>query len=61
MAGWYRDPARASHFTIASSARDGPAIVLAGAAGEDRDPFRVRLTPRAGRGTDGRVTISNAD
>jgi hypothetical protein len=58
VARWYRDPARAPHFTITGSASEGPAIVLAGAAGDDRDPFRVRLTPKAGGGTDGRVTIS---
>lgn len=59
VARWYRDPARAPHFTIATANRDGPAIVMAGATHDGDDDVRIRLSPRDGGGTDARVVVSN--
>lgn len=61
VARWYRDPARARHFTIATADRDGPALLLTGTRISDGDGLRIRLAPRAGGGTEGRVTISDRD
>lgn len=61
VAHWYQDPARARDFTIASASRDGAAYVFAGIRTNGRGPFRVRLAPRAGGGTDGRVLLSDED
>lgn len=58
VAAWYRDPARASGFTIASVRREGAALVIAGAEKEDGDPFTLRLSPRGG-GTEGRLTLTD--
>lgn len=57
IAGWYRDPARAGQFTVASAARDGGAVVIEGADAEKGDRFKVRLSPRAGGGSDGLLTL----
>lgn len=59
VARWYRDPARARHFTIAAATRDGDAIDLSGTTRGENDPLRIHLAPRAGGGTDGRVAISH--
>jgi hypothetical protein len=61
VARWYRDPARASDFTIASASREGPAYVFAGTKKDGDGRFRIRLAPRAGGGTDGRVLLSDTD
>ena len=61
VARWYQDPARASDFTIASATRDGPAYVFAGTKKDGDGRFRIRLTARAGGGTDGRVLLSDAN
>jgi hypothetical protein len=61
VAHWYRDPARAHDFTIASQSRDGPAYVFAGTRTDGRGRFRASLAPRAGGGTDGRVLLSDDD
>lgn len=59
VARWYQDPARAEHFTVASANREGPAFVIAGTTADHDGNFRVRLSPRAGGGTDGRVVLSD--
>jgi hypothetical protein len=61
VAQWYRDPARAHDFTIASAGRDGAAYVFAGTRTEGGGRFRIRLAPRQGGGTDGRVLLSDED
>lgn len=61
VARWYRDPARASHFTIAAETREGPAYVFAGARKNGNGAFRIHLAPRPAGGTDGRVLLSDAD
>lgn len=53
---WYRDRARTG-FTIDSDTRDGAATLLAGEAGTDKDRYKLRLTPAAGGGTEGVLTI----
>ena len=57
MVAWYRDPARADDFTIASASRKGGVITLAGAQKDDGDPFDLSLSPRNGGGTDGRLNL----
>lgn len=54
---WYRDPARSDGFRLEGVARDGDAYLVRGIQNKDRHPFKVRLTSRAGGGTDGRLTI----
>lgn len=57
VAAWYRDPARAGRFSIATVERQGPAFVLAGTVrGGDR--LRIRLFPGAQGGTDGTVVVT---
>jgi hypothetical protein len=58
VAAWYRDPARATGFVIASVRREGDALIVAGTEKEDGDPFTLRLNGRAG-GTEGRLTLSD--
>jgi hypothetical protein len=57
VARWYRDPARANRFTIATVTREGPAYLLAGTA-RGGGALRIRLVPRAGGGTDGTIVVT---
>lgn len=57
---WYRDPARAADFTVAGAGREGPDFVVTGATKDDNGRFTVRLSPRSGGGTDGRVVLADA-
>jgi len=59
IARWYQDPARATEFRVATTSREGPAIVIAGTTADNDGQFRVRLSPRAAGGTDGRVILSD--
>jgi hypothetical protein len=61
VARWYQDPGRGGQFAIATASRDGPAYVFAGTRKDGNGRFRIRLTPRAGTGTDGRVLLSDSD
>lgn len=56
LARWYREP-KGREFTVASLDRQGEAFLIAGETRKDGDPYTVRLTPRAGGGTDGRLTV----
>jgi hypothetical protein len=60
VAGWYRDPARANRFSIATVDREGPATILTGSM-RGGDAIRVRLTPGAEGGTDGLVIVTAAN
>ena len=60
VARWYQDPARARDFTVASSSREGPAYVFAGTRKNGDGRFHVRLAPRDGGGTDGRLLLSDS-
>lgn len=59
VAGWYRHPAQAARFTVASVRREGDALVVAGSEKQDGDPFSLRLRRQAGGGTEGRLTLSD--
>ena len=59
VARWYQDAARAPNFTVATATREGPAWVIAGTTRDNDGNFRVRLAPRAGGGTEGRVVLSD--
>jgi len=59
VARWYQDPARAPSFTVATVNREGQAYVIAGTTRDDDGNFRVRLSPRQGGGTEGRVVLSD--
>jgi hypothetical protein len=58
VASWYRDPARASAFSIASVRREGAAFIISGTEKGDGDPFMLRISPRSG-GTEGRLTLTD--
>jgi hypothetical protein len=59
IARWYRDPARASDFSVGGAGREGNDLVISGSSKDDNGQFRVRLSPRSGGGTDGRVVLSD--
>jgi hypothetical protein len=62
VAGWYRDPARVSTFSLDSATREGEAYVFAGAKKEGNGRFRLRLAARAGGGgTEGRLLLTEAE
>lgn len=56
---WYRDPARATDFTVSSAAREDEAVVIAGTTTDNDGEFRAHLSARAGGGTDGRVVLAD--
>ncbi|MFL6845074.1 MAG: hypothetical protein ACJ8ER_09365 [Allosphingosinicella sp.] len=58
---WYRDPARADGFRLDQAKREGDGYVLTGVQKRDRHPFKLRLNPRDGGGTDGRLTVRHRD
>jgi len=60
VAAWYRDPARAADFTVASAARDGDATLISGTGRRDNERFMLRIAPRAGGGSDMRLLLSDA-
>ena len=60
VVAWYRDPARAEHFTLNSARRDGDAVLIVGAARDGDHPFTLRLS-RQGGGTEGRLLLSDDD
>lgn len=59
VVAWYRDPARAKDFTIESARRDGDVYVITGAATDGDGRFTLRLGPKEGGGTDGRLTLTD--
>lgn len=59
VAAWYRDPARQGVFTVQSAGREGEAYVVAGTGRRDNDRFTLRVAPRAGGGSEGRLLISD--
>ncbi len=58
VAAWYRDPARATGFSIGSISREGADFLISGAEKQDGDPFSLRLSPK-GAGTEGRLTLTD--
>lgn len=61
VAAWYRDPARADGFRLESSGREGDSWQMTGVQKRDKHGFKLRLSPRAGGGTDGRLTVRHQD
>jgi hypothetical protein len=61
VAAWYRDPARAEGYKLGSIAKEGADFVVNGTQKRDNHPFKIRLSPRAGGGTEGRLTIRHHD
>jgi len=61
VAAWYRDPARGENFTIQSAGREGNAFVFAGTGRRDNDRFALRVTPRSGGGSEGRLVLSDSN
>jgi hypothetical protein len=61
VAAWYRDPARADGFRLESAKKDGDSWMMTGVQKRDGHRFRLRLGPRPGGGTDGRLTVRHRD
>ena len=61
VAGWYRDPARADGYRLDKATKEGDSWVLLGTQNRDKHPFKVRLAPRSGGGTEGRLTVRHRD
>ncbi len=59
VAAWYRDPAR-KDFTVVSARQEGDAFVILGRQKAEADEFKIRLTPKANGGTDGRLAIQSS-
>lgn len=59
VAAWYRDPARAPEIRIRSASEANGETRLSGTTGQGGGTFTVRLRPREGGGTAGRVAISD--
>ena len=57
VADWYSDPARHNRFEIQDYTQNDGAFVLTGNA-TGGDTFTIRLTPAAGGGTDGTITVN---
>jgi hypothetical protein len=59
VVAWYRDPARHDDIVVASAERQGGGFHLSGIAGDERKPFDLRISPRAGGGTEARLLLSD--
>lgn len=57
---WYRDAAR-TEFTIEKAAQEGNEYVLTGRQKDNGDPFKIRLSPKSGGGTDGRLSVTDSN
>lgn len=58
---WYRDPARAADFTVASAGREGNGFVITGTRKREGGSFHIHLAARAGGGTDGRAVLTDTN
>lgn len=61
VVAWYRDPARAEGFRLERAAREGDSWTVTGVQKRDNHGFRLRLSPRDGGGTDGRLAVRHRD
>jgi hypothetical protein len=61
VAAWYRDPARSAGFRLERAEKEGDSWRVNGVQKRDSHPFKLRLAPRAGGGTDGRLTVHHSD
>lgn len=58
IVAWYRDPARAADFSVTSARPEGDGFAIVGKQADGRDGFTVKLSPRGGGGTEGRMILS---
>jgi hypothetical protein len=61
VAAWYRDPARSQGFQLQRASREGESWLVTGVQKRDDHRFKLRLSPRAGEGTNGRLTVRHRD
>ncbi len=61
VVAWYRDPARSEGFRLESAAKAGDGWLITGVQKRDEHRFKLRLGPRPGGGTDGRLTVRHRD
>jgi hypothetical protein len=61
VVAWYRDPARAEGFSLERAKQDGDEWRVTGVQKRDGHRFKLRLSPRSGGGTDGRLTVRHRD
>jgi hypothetical protein len=61
VVAWYRDPARAEGFRLEDASRKGDGWRITGVQKRDGHRFKLRLAPRPGGGTDGRLTVRHRD
>jgi hypothetical protein len=61
VVAWYRDPARAEGFRLERTAKEGEGWLVTGVQKRDGHRFKLRLAPRPGGGTDGRLTVRHRD
>ncbi|HEX9946741.1 MAG TPA: hypothetical protein VGA98_04295 [Allosphingosinicella sp.] len=61
VVAWYRDPGRADGFSLRNAAKEGDSWLFSGVQKRDGHPFRLRLSPRPGGGTDGRLAVRHGD
>lgn len=60
VAAWYRDPARGKEDVVVTSVeREGGGYLVQGTARNDDGRFTVRLAPRPGGGTEGRLLVTD--
>ena len=61
VVAWYRDPARAEGFRLERATKQGDGWMVTGVQKRDEHRFKLRLGPRSGGGTDGRLTVRHQD
>ena len=61
VVAWYRDPARNTDLTIQSVNPEGNGFVITGTGKQDNERFTLRVTPREGGGTEGRLVLSDSN
>jgi hypothetical protein len=60
VAAWYRDPARRAEFKVDAVRKEGQGLAI-DASETDGHAIKVRLAPRAGGGTEGRLVLHHND
>jgi hypothetical protein len=61
VVAWYRDPARKEGFKLERAEKEGDGWMVTGVQKRDKHRFKLRLGPRSGGGTDGRLTVRHRD
>jgi hypothetical protein len=61
VAAWYRHPDRKEGFRLERAAKEGDGWTVTGVQRRDKHRFKLRLGPRSGGGTDGRLTVRHRD